>query len=30
MTGADPALFDGMTTKATVVEVRSGRLTPNR
>jgi len=28
MTGADPALFDGMTTNAAVVEVRSGRLEP--
>ena len=28
MTGADPALFDGMTANAAVIEVRSGRLTP--
>jgi len=30
MTGADPALFDEMTTDAAVVEVRSGRLTSTR
>jgi DNA replication and repair protein RecF len=30
MTGADPALFHGMTANAAVVEVRAGRLEPGR
>jgi DNA replication and repair protein RecF len=30
MTGADPALFDGLTTNAAIFEVKSGRLEPSR